>query len=145
MQLHTAHLMLRTIKVVNGMRAILIVLITLAVTACGDNNSAGNKSSTSTEKNVAASNTKLDLQNLPATGNVMLDLDPSVEDGFDAFGTFSNDGEVITIGISDQVAKAGGIDVNEPFQGNVTITIPGEHPLSRELYRVYSVSKVEKQ
>jgi hypothetical protein len=126
------------------MKALYIVLLAIAVTACGDKNSSTeSKESPASETVAVVEDVKLDLGNLPATVNVTLDLDPSVEEGFDAFGNFTNDGQLVTVGVSEQVAKAGGIDTSKPYQGNVTITLAGEHDLSRELYRIYTVSSIK--
>ena len=127
------------------MKALYIVLLAIAVTACGDKNSSSTESTESAKPKAAAvvEDVKLDLGNLPATVNVTLDLDPSVEEGFDAFGNFANDGQLVTVGVSEQVAKSGGIDNCKPYQGDVTFTLSGEHDLSRELYRIYTVSSIK--
>ena len=127
------------------MKAIVIILVAMVLTACGQNSSDNSdKKQGVTASPAAVKSAKLDLNNLPATVTVMLELDPAVEDGYDAFGMFNRDGKDVTVGISSTVAKAAGINVDEEFIGKVKVTISGEHEVSRKLYPVYSISSIEK-
>lgn len=127
------------------MKALLLIVVALALTACGQSDSENSNQATGkADKSAAMDVTQLDLGKLPATVTVMLELDPAVEEGYDAFGNFIKDGQDVTIGVSSGVAKAGGINVGQEFTGKVKITISGEHDVSRQLYRVYSVSSIEK-
>jgi hypothetical protein len=127
------------------MKALLLIVVALALTACGQSDSENsNQAAGKADTSAAMDVTQLDLSKLPATVTVMLELDPAVEEGYDAFGNFINDGQDVTIGVSSGVAKAGGINVGQEFKGKVKITISGEHDVSRQLYRVYSVSSIEK-
>ena len=126
------------------MKLFLILCLSIALSACGKTDNTGSNDNVPEGNAASEVAEKLDLQKLPATVTVLLELDPSVDKGSDAFGQFISDGQDVTVGISSAVANAGGVNINEEFQGKVKITISEEHEASRELYRIYSITSIEK-
>lgn len=118
----------------NGIRSfmknLIAAIISLCLIACG-----------SSSDDISSSGS---INSLPTTLTVNIEMDPSVEEGVDAFATFELNGEEIMVAISKSVGSNAGIDIDNDFSGKVEITLSSEHEISNEFMKVYSISKVKK-
>ncbi len=114
------------------MKNIAIFLFVVVLTACGKS------------RNDGVSVDSLDLSSLPTTTVAVITMDSSVEEGVDAFASFNSDGQEVTIAVSEPVGAAAGISIDNNFTGKVELTISGEHEVSNQFMKVYTVSSMTK-